>query len=41
MVIQRDQPVHIWGHAAPDEAVSDDSAFTLRPATPAARSISQ
>ena len=22
MVIQRDQPVHIWGHAAPDEAVA-------------------
>ncbi len=29
MVIQRDQPVHIWGHAAPDEAV----AVTFRGAT--------
>ena len=29
MVIQRDQPVHIWGHAAPDEAVS----VTFRGAT--------
>jgi len=33
MVIQRDQPVHIWGHAAPDEAVG----VTFRGATQSAK----